>query len=244
MLQTYRLGNYVEALLSHGGNPQGVSRPFNNAAATHPPLLRTRGPNRILLYPGSFNPPHKGHFDLLNYVFQEAGDDLNIVAAIILPTDDGHLTAKTRNEQNPLVLEKEKRAKLWTAHGLADWAWVFDKSVEEWCGLRAQLEKAVKRDGVDLKFMLLAGPDCVSADAMCIPLYWNCTEVITSDVSRSVDFRYSQTLRQFSSYFQWEKPHYEVSKVESLIRDRMGPMSDKGTITMNSSAQFTNTLSN
>lgn len=48
---------------------------------TAPRLDSTRA-NRIIVYPGSFNPPHRGHLHLLNHVFYHGVSDLNVVAAI------------------------------------------------------------------------------------------------------------------------------------------------------------------
>ena len=46
------------------------------------PRLDSSRVNRILVYPGSFNPPHRGHLHLLNHVFYHGVPDLNVVAAI------------------------------------------------------------------------------------------------------------------------------------------------------------------
>lgn len=48
---------------------------------TAPRLDSTRA-NRIIVYPGAFNPPHRGHLHLLNHVFYHGVPDLNVVAAI------------------------------------------------------------------------------------------------------------------------------------------------------------------
>ena len=46
------------------------------------PRLDSSRVNRILVYPGSFNPPHRGHLHLLSHVFHHGVPDLNVVAAI------------------------------------------------------------------------------------------------------------------------------------------------------------------
>ena len=43
--------------------------------------LETTQINRILLYPGSFNPPTHGHLALLSHAFESMHDDIKIIAA-------------------------------------------------------------------------------------------------------------------------------------------------------------------
>ncbi|KAF4968977.1 hypothetical protein FZEAL_10319 [Fusarium zealandicum] len=217
-----QLGDYVERIYSKGQDPSlSSNRPFNNGTATNPPLLRPHGVNRILLFPGSFNPPHHGHLDLLRHVFENAGDDLYIVAAIILLTDDSRLEKKIKNRENPLVLSREYRVNLWRGTGIpVDWAWVYDKTQDNWETFRDVLVKDLRKDHIDLKFILLGGPDATSADGSCNPTYWGCSDSITSDISRPVDFRYPNTLRQISGCSMWEKVQYDRARLERQIRAR------------------------
>ncbi|KAJ3524105.1 hypothetical protein NM208_g12185 [Fusarium decemcellulare] len=215
-----RLGDYIERIHLGGQGPSGSSgRPFNNGAPSNPPLLRTHGVNRILVYPGSFNPPHQGHLDLLRYVFQNAGDDLHIIGAIVIMTDDNRLRDKLSNEKDPLILPREQRVKLWRGDGIpVDWAWVYDKSEASWADFRTKLLKQANRDRIDLKFILLGGPDAISAEGTFNPEYWRCPDSITSDISRPVDFRYPNTLRQLAGCAMWEKPTYDRGMLEREVR--------------------------
>ncbi|KAF5637268.1 uncharacterized protein FTJAE_5683 [Fusarium tjaetaba] len=199
-----RLADYIERIkVADKTSSQTTARPFNNGTATQPPLIRGRV-NRILLFPGSFNPPHQGHLNLLKHVFHNAGADLNIIAAIIVTTDDERLKMKMERRETGIVLSREKRQNLWRGDGIpVDWAWVYDNSVASWPGFRAKLVNALKRDGVDLKFVLLFGPDAITADGGYNPECWNCGDAITSDISRPVDFRYPNSLRQLSGCEPW-----------------------------------------
>ena len=46
------------------------------------PCLDKSRTNRIMIYFGSFNPPHRGHLNLLKFAFLQGGPNLNLVAAI------------------------------------------------------------------------------------------------------------------------------------------------------------------
>ena len=46
------------------------------------PRLDLTQSSRIIVYPGSFNPPHREHLHLLNHVFYHEVPDLNVVSAI------------------------------------------------------------------------------------------------------------------------------------------------------------------
>lgn len=218
-----RLADYIERITSLNQRPSKPSnRPFNNATAKNPPLLRPHGVNRILLYPGSFNPPHQGHLDLLKHVFENAGVDINIIAAIIVITDDERLTLKMETRDNAVVIPKDKRVKLWRGDGIpVDWAWVYDGSEANWARLRARLTKEVQKDHMELKFIVLNGPDGVTADRGFNPESWNCADSITSDISRPVDFRYPSTLRQLAGCSPWERLKIDRTRLEQQIRAKL-----------------------
>lgn len=226
MLQHKPLAEYVEKACNF--KFESSARPFNSGTALNPSCLRSRGVNRILLYPGSFNPPHRGHVDLLTHVYNNAGDDLRIVAAIIIPIDDYKLRNKTANDVNPIILDKEQRSKLWNGDGMMmDWAWVFDRSEGDWFNFRADLMETVKRDGIDLKFVLLAGPDRVGVQVMGNFSSWGCQDAITSNISRPVDFIYPSSLRQLSGYSDWQRPICNELLLEGKVRARMSGHSEE-----------------
>lgn len=155
------LAAYVEAIHFRGEDvSKAPNRPFKGDVSKTSPLLLRRGVNRILIFPGSFNPPHRGHLELLRHAFENARDDLGIVAAIIIMTDDCRLQDKLSEEESAFILSKEQRANLWRfGDTTPDWAWVYDRSEANWANFRSELARNVRKDGVDLKFILLTGPD-------------------------------------------------------------------------------------
>lgn len=204
MTQCRRLGDVVARVVAEQGLELDPSYPpFNRQAS---PILRAnREPNHVLLYPGSFNPPHRGHQALLEHVLRKAAADLFLAAAIIIPTDDDKLAAKNSKDDHPLLLTRAQRARLWCEAGLPkDRVWVFGGSEAAWKLLRARLQKLLARERIDLRFVLLVGPDWISSRAASDPRPWGCVEAITSDVSRPVDFRCPHSLRQLPACSMWE----------------------------------------
>ena len=218
-----RLGEFVELCYFEGGPPNDPERrPFNNGRAKDPPLLRPRGVNRILIYPGCFNPPHRGHLELLKHVFLNAGDDLQITAAIVIPIDEKHLAHKTRSEKKVLVLPREQRIELWQTSGLPkDRIWLFDRSQSDWAIFKGRLVECFRANSVEVKFMLLGGPDWVNSIRVPDAARWGCTDIITSDISRAVNFRYGDHLSQLFSCTAWEKPHFDPERLRRQIQARM-----------------------
>ncbi|KND91524.1 hypothetical protein TOPH_03847 [Tolypocladium ophioglossoides CBS 100239] len=214
-----RVGDLVEKAAAQQGLRNDPSqRPFNNGNAQDPPLLRpNRAPNHVLLYPGCFNPPHKGHLALLNQVLRNAGADLSLAAAVIVLTDDDKLAAKNRKEERPLLLSKARRAALWREAGITgDRVWVFGGSEDSWKGLRGQLQRNLARQKIDLRFLLLVGPDWISVRSATDPKSWGCVEAVTSDISRPAAFRCPNSLRQLPKCSLWAPCSYQSSGQPSM----------------------------
>lgn len=224
------LADYVEPIYFRGQDVSNASnRPFKGGKPKNTPLLLRRGVNRILLFPGSFNPPHRGHLQLLQHAFENARDDLGIVAAIIIITDDDRLRDKLSGEENAITFSKEQRAKLWRFNiETLDWAWVYDVSEVGWETMRPELIRNAKKDGMDVKFILLGGPDSVGAERRIDPRRWQCADLITSDISRPVDFRYPNSLRQLSGFSMWEKPKVDSRILETRVKTRLQGSPDTG----------------
>src|SRR5271167_970439 len=73
------------------------------------PLLSKDRANRVLIYPGSFNPPHIGHLSVLRHAF-ESSPDLNIVAGIVVPVAVELIEKENYRSGRHLVLSREQRS--------------------------------------------------------------------------------------------------------------------------------------
>ena len=91
------LGRYLSTILD--GNDKGVQFRFKQ----NPQLDRSRA-NVILVYYGSFNPPHRGHLAVLWHAYYQLAKELNIVAAVIRPFHDDRVRFKYRDSKTKTLL--------------------------------------------------------------------------------------------------------------------------------------------
>ncbi|KAK2609085.1 hypothetical protein QQS21_002312 [Conoideocrella luteorostrata] len=171
------------------------------------------GNNRILLFPGSFNPPHQGHLALLNATIGWTMKHLNIRGIILFPRDGKELEPKILDERFSIILDKGKRIELWRESGdiPENDMWLFDSDRDSLSRFQRQLQRNLKKTRIKLSFMLLIGPDWMSTHTRYDPGQWNCSEAITCDASRPVDFRCEYTLRQFSGCSPWQLSSFDNS---------------------------------
>ena len=157
--------------------------PFQHGSAADPPTLRVGVPNTILLFPGSFNPPHHGHMKLLKQVMEGVGKDLNVIGAIIIIDDDEKLAEKAKSGDLKLKFSQRHRARLW--HGdrrpPVDWVWIFSHPETKWWKFRSDLAEKAKKDKYDIRFIHLVGPTQITADSLPDTKTWSCDYMITSD---------------------------------------------------------------
>lgn len=190
---------------------------------------RQRGINRLILYPGTFNPPHKGHQDLLRYAFANAGEDLHIAAAIILPIEDYRLARKMESKKYVLRLPKAQRVELFKQSGLPKESfWIFEHFDGDWDVFWAFLVMLLSRERIEVKLIMLGGPDWIKIDSAHDPDSWQCRDAITSDISRPVDFLTSSGLARISAYSPWKKVPCDINRLRSQIRAKMRGQSSQG----------------
>jgi hypothetical protein len=150
------------------------------------PLLSKDRVNRVLSYRGSFNPPHVGHLAVLRHAF-ESSPDLNIVAGIVLPVAVEYIIDKNYLSDRCLVLSGEQRSELWKRDARFP-AWAFAPNCKSGTELREKIAKAAKKDGYEILYIRLGGPD--TWDFSWPPGHWDMgyAEYLMSDAARSAPF--------------------------------------------------------
>jgi hypothetical protein len=184
------------------------------------PLLSKDKVNRVLIYPGSFNPPHVGHLSVLRHAF-ESSPDLNIVAGIVVPAIDEQIGGKNYRSRRHLVLSREQRLELWKRDArFPAWAFVFnDKCIMEF---QEKIAKAAKKDGYEILYIRLGGPD--SWDFIWPRRHMsngNCAEYLISDAARSAPFLGPDGVpRPVNSYTTWQRLELEDSTPNSSVESQ------------------------
>ncbi|XXG99597.1 hypothetical protein Hte_005938 [Hypoxylon texense] len=195
------LDKYIEEAYYPYGIPSSRRPIFNHGTGHFRPQLEQCRMNRIIVYPGCFNPPHRGHQALINRAFS-CTRDINVIAAIIVP-----VTGQRKQYTDDVWFEKAQRIQLWTGNqGPHDWLWFYERRGREWDEFQERLISAVKRDGFHLEFILLCGPDNVDMDHMSPKDdIWGCKNIIVSDVGRAASFvRANGKLTRLSTCTAWE----------------------------------------
>jgi len=189
MVHSTPLATYIKAATSKLHHESMPLKPIFGAEITgYTPTLKHGRVNRVLLYPGCFNPPHKGHLALLTQGYHRSGSDLNIVAAIVIPLNNEMLSAKFGLTGENLQLSQHERVRLWRGHRPSSWFWVYDETLKkDWGSFQRALVTAATSDGFNLEFALLCGPDHVAPNVIS-PHAWGCNTIVVGEADRPATF--------------------------------------------------------
>lgn len=151
------------------------------------PTLDLNRTNHILVYRGSFNPPHRGHLAVVEHVLCQCRHYLNIVATLVAPRTDASLEdtvqRKSDGEKRRLLNFEERRC-LWASDpNFPETACVvkgYGDDLE--CSLR-RVKKLAEQDGVKIRFVDIFGPDCICPEAS-----FGCEMAIMTDVARAASW--------------------------------------------------------
>jgi hypothetical protein len=99
---------------------------FSSISGVTAPTLQNDRENRILFYPGCFNPPHAGHAALLWHTYLLT--DASTIAVFIYYLPDESLSSKentSKKSGKDFILPHFQRRQLWKDDILSRFTWVF-----------------------------------------------------------------------------------------------------------------------
>lgn len=179
--------------------------------------LHANRENLILVYGGSFNPPHRGHLDVL---LSGLRPELGAVAIVILPSENFHLRHKLANSYPEFFLHRQRRADLWRAIPSVpkDKIWVWSSTWYPFEGVLKAVTKLAKNDGYQLAFSHLIGPDNVIPNNPLAILPYELPTITITNKARDVPahFRPDGTPERFDGFGEWTQCTREDGKSVSL----------------------------
>ena len=211
----------LEPYIRKATRAQDTTKIFNSIPGEMLPMLSLARTNRILVYNGCFNPPHQGHLALLSQAFHNCGEDLNVVAAVVIMASDRYIKYKLKHEhphggRKPLVLPLARRIRLWDAELEAKGiSWCFAYPEDRWAGASTALRRDLKRDGFEVDFVRVAGGDKIGRHFHTHGT-WNCRTMITSDICRPVDFYEDSAPENLVGHGPWKA----VDVDDEALRER------------------------
>ncbi|KAF2108133.1 hypothetical protein BDV96DRAFT_653028 [Lophiotrema nucula] len=172
-----------------------------------PPTLTRGRTNRVLVFRGAFNPPHRGHLHTLAQAYFRAPGELNVVGAIIKVGGDDGTWSKVEGDINPLKLTMAQRQELWKDEKLVGgWHWVFPGDTDGWNDFTPRVKQVAKDAGYDLDMISVLGADHLRMSDSS----WKRSFIICGGVARA-EFIEKEThamakagdMRQISGYEKW-----------------------------------------
>jgi hypothetical protein len=152
---------------------------FIRAPGVNTPTLEKDRSNRVLVFTGCFNPPHRGHRELLLHTYLRTDD--STIAVIVAPRNDTHLGSKYLVQSHGFT--RKQRDRLWQDELLQRFTWVYPGSHRDVNDFVKRMSRLAKIDGFRLTFTTVRGSDHTTLDEE--PNWSGGTgSLITSDITR------------------------------------------------------------
>lgn len=229
------LENYIRNVYDHEPKHHGKDDHIAlfSAYATSPLLLKKRT-NRILVYYGAFNPPHRGHLRLLKHTFERGCHDLNMIAAIIRPCSDDYVLRKCRDAGGSFAFSRDDRAMLWKRDlCFPNWAWVHEGRDGTFNPFMKSLKQVASKDGFRIEYVRLRGPtdDDHESPPGLDDFTGEGTMLIISDAARVANYqRLSGRIQDFYLWKPWKRVNVDVDALSRMMDRRRQVEANEGAV--------------
>jgi hypothetical protein len=144
-------------------------------------MLRSDCENRVLIFPGCFNPPHLGHIALLWHAYLYA--DSKTIAAMFVLLPDGSIASKRHTEVDgkSFKLSVHQRTQLLQDDVLGRFTWVFPDEADDAWNFVWRVRLLAGIDGYSLSYSSLHGGDAF--DGFGGEIGWGTGSTVASNVS-------------------------------------------------------------
>ncbi|KAJ9269156.1 hypothetical protein DTO212C5_4839 [Paecilomyces variotii] len=175
-------------------------------------ILQPDHENLILVYGGTFNPPHRGHIDVL---LSGLRPEVNALAIVILPCEDYLLRNKMVKSPSDFVLHMQRRADIWEAIPSIpkDRVWVWTSTYFPFKPMIEALIRLTKADGFTLAFAHMIGPDNLRLDDPLMILPYVSPRILVTNKARYVAAQFSPdgVPRVWHGFGEWSRCQYTHS---------------------------------
>lgn len=162
--------------------------------------------NLILVYGGSFNPPHRGHVDVLLSALRF---EVSPIAIVVLPSEDFHLRNKVAESHPEFFLSRERRADLWNAMPTIpkDKVWVWPSTWYPFLPFTEAVVRLAKNDGFNVAFSHLIGPDNLNRLDPLMNLPYRLPRILVSSKARHVPTHFTADGRPklWTNFGDWSR---------------------------------------
>ncbi|KAJ5769003.1 hypothetical protein N7520_003562 [Penicillium odoratum] len=147
--------------------------------------LKPESENLILAYAGSFNPPHRGHIDVLLSALRR---EIGAIAIVIVPSEDFFLRNKIRDKYPEFFLSQKRRVDILNAIPSIpkDRVWVWPSTWYPFKSYTKAMARVTEADGLNVRFSWLIGPDLLNPQDATFVVPYSLQGVLVSNKARHV----------------------------------------------------------
>lgn len=199
--------------------PPQRHRPIFRRAPNVPVLmLRNDCENRVLVFPGSFNPPHLDYISLLWHAM--LCTDSKTIAAMFLLMPDKSVAKKacTEVDGKPFKLSVHQRTQLLQDDVLGRFTWVYPgtrpEEIWKYGAFMFQLRRLAHVDGYTVRFPSLQGGDAFD-DFAGGEIGWGSGSILASNITRPIAFANEggQCPKKLPKCGRWKQMHTTTTLV-------------------------------